>query len=135
MTSTLSARAGSGLVGLGVAYVAALLAVTNLIFSAGVTASTRLPGTVVRTGTYALSLAAAPEAAAAEPAPAPVVATPALPRSAVSRPDAAPTAAGETPAGSSDPAATTRSEAFKRPAASGLLAQAGQDHRDEPPAK
>src|SRR5205823_14094239 len=100
MTSTLSARAGSGLVGLGVAYVAALLAVTTLISSAGVTASTRLPGTVVRTGTYALSLAAAPEAAAAEPAPAPVVATPALPRSVVSRPDAAPTAAGETPAGS-----------------------------------
>ena len=123
MTSTLSARAGSGLVGLGVAYVAALLAVTNLIFSAGVTASTRLPGTVVRTGTYALSLAAAPEAAAAEPAPAPVVATP------------APTAAGETPAGSSDPAATTRSEASRRPAASVLLAQAGQYHRDEPPAK
>jgi hypothetical protein len=133
MTRTLSARAGSCVAGLGLAYVAALLAVTNLIFSADVTASTRLPGNVVRTGTYALSVAAAPQAA--EPAPAPVVATPALSPSAVSRAGAAPTAAGETQAGSSDPATTTRREASRRPAASVLSAQSGQFNRDEPPAK
>jgi len=64
-------RTGSGAAGLFVAYIAALLAVTNLIFSANVVATTRVPSGVVRTGTYGISLAAGPAPLAGEPEDAP----------------------------------------------------------------
>ncbi|MEP7106033.1 MAG: hypothetical protein ABI838_09320 [Chloroflexota bacterium] len=45
-----SARTGSGLAGVLVIYVADLVAVTNAIFSAGVAATTHVPGGLARTG-------------------------------------------------------------------------------------
>jgi len=75
MTSRLSARAGSGAACLFLVYVAGLVAVTNLIFSADVTATTRVPGGVAHTGAYGITFAAAPVLAA--PA-APVVTAPAI---------------------------------------------------------
>lgn len=76
MSRHLMARAGSGAIGLGVAYVAGLLAVTNLVFSADVTASTRVPATVVRTATYGVNLAATPAPPALVQAAVPVLSSP-----------------------------------------------------------
>ncbi|HEX6350637.1 MAG TPA: hypothetical protein VF160_14765 [Candidatus Dormibacteraeota bacterium] len=116
MSGQVMARAGSGAIGLCVAYVAGLLAVTNLVFSAGVTASTRVPVTVVRTATYGLSLAATPAPPVPAQAAAPVLSTPpalVAPSHAASvaqQSDAA-TAAAAAPA---QPAATTHHGSERR---------------------
>ncbi len=135
MTGTLSARTSSGAAGLLLAYVAALLAVTNLIFSAGATAaSTPLPGTVVRTGTYGINLAAAPAASLSAPEEAPVIATPPVLRSPDVKSVATP-GAQEQAAGASDQVSNNRREGNRRPQAGSLQGQLGQYHRDEEQAK
>jgi hypothetical protein len=75
MTRLLSPRAGSGAAGLFLVYLACLVAVTNLIFTADVTATTRVPGGVARTGTYGINSSATP---AAVPAPAPAAVAPVI---------------------------------------------------------
>src|SRR5690348_17492935 len=131
MTRTLSARTSSGAAGLVIAYVAALLAVTNLIFSAGATAaSTPLPGTVVRTGTYGINLAASAAASVAAPGEMPVIASPPLVSLAPRSP--APEQIAQEPApNASNQVSNNGREIYRRPQTSGLQGQLGQYHRYE----